>query len=122
MATYLASKREIHNLALVTPFDSIESVAQEQSPIYPMSLIIKDKYNSIDRVSKVKARTLILMAENDQVIKKEHTKNLVNKFPALQITLEVIKNENHNSISSNKLYHSLLKEYFNNANKTQEPI
>ncbi|MCD4667657.1 MAG: alpha/beta hydrolase [Sulfurimonas sp.] len=120
VATYLAAKRNIHKLALITPFDSMESVAQKQFPIYPMSLLLKDKYKSIDRVNKIKAKTLILMAQNDQVIKKEHTENLANKFPVSQITIEIIGNENHNSISSNKLYYTLLKKYFKNANKTQE--
>ena len=122
IATYLAAKRTTHKLALVTPFDSIESIVQKLFPIYPMSLLLKNKYKSIDRVNKIKSQTLILMAENDQVINKEHTENLANKFPVSQLTVEVIKNENHNSISSNKLYNILLKKYFKNTNKMQEPI
>ena len=120
IATYLASKREIDKLALITPFDSVQSVAQERFPIYPMSLLLKDKYKSIDRVNKIKAQTLILMAQNDQIIKKKHTENLVNKFPPLQITVKVIKNENHNSISNNELYYTFLKKYFKNTNKIYE--
>ena len=91
VATYLAAKRDIDKLALITPFDSIESVAQERLPVYPMSLLLRDKYKSIDRVHQIKAQTLILMAQNDQVIKKEHTENLSNKFPSSQITIQIIK-------------------------------
>ena len=120
IATYLASKRDIYKLALITPFDSIESVAQKRFPIYPMSIVLRDKYKSIDRVNNIKSQTLILMAQNDQIIKSEHTKNLANIFPVSQITLKVIKNENHNSISSNKLYYILLKKYFKNTNKSKE--
>ncbi len=112
VATYLATKREIRKLALITPFDSVQSVAQKRFPIYPMSLLLRDKYKSIDRVNQIKAQTLIIMAQNDQVIKKAHTENLVNKFPASQISVKVIKNENHNSISNNKSYYTLLKKYF----------
>ncbi len=117
IATYLAAKRDTYKLALITPFDSIESVAQELFPIYPMSLILRDKYRSIERVNQIKAQTLILMAQNDQVIKKEHTQRLANKFPVSQVTIEIIRNKNHNSISNNKLYYTLLKKYFKNTSK-----
>jgi esterase/lipase len=112
VATYLASKREIYKLALVTPFDSIESVAQEQFPFYPMSLLLRDKYKSIDRVDKIKAKTLIVLAENDMVVKKKHTENLADKFSSSQLIIKSIKNENHNSISTNKSYYTLLNRYF----------
>lgn len=115
VATYLASKRNINKLVLVTPFDSLQSVAQELFPIYPMSLLLQDKYKSIDRVGKIKANTLVLIAEKDQTIKRVHTENLVKKFPVSQITSKVIKNVGHNSISNNRLYYTLLKKYFLNA-------
>ncbi len=112
VATYLASKREISKLALITPFDSIESIAQEMFPIYPMSLLLRDKYKSIDRVNNITANTLILMAENDKTVTSQHTKNLANKFPASQVHVEIIRNEDHNSISNNTHYNSLLQSYF----------
>ncbi|MCD6173716.1 MAG: hypothetical protein J7J96_08015 [Sulfurimonas sp.] len=118
IATYLASKRIVEKLALITPFDSIQSVAQEKFLIYPMSLLLKDKYRSIDRVHKIKSKTLILMAQNDKIIKNNHSKNLANQFPTSQITIEIIENENHNSILNNKLYIQLLTKYFRNANKS----
>lgn len=111
IATFLASKREILKLVLITPFDSVLSVAQEKIPLYPMSLILRDKYNSIARVDSIDAQTLVLTAENDKIIGKKHSDNLVNKFPTSQVTIKVIKNENHNSISSNKNYYLYLKEF-----------
>jgi len=112
VATYLASKRKIDKLALITPFDSVENVAQKKFPIYPMSLLLKHKYKSIERVDKIKAQTLILMAENDQVVNNEHTENLASKFPVSQLNMQVIKGEGHVSISNNRLYYALLKDYF----------
>ncbi|MFT5660693.1 MAG: esterase/lipase [Sulfurimonas sp.] len=111
VATFLASKREILKLVLITPFDSVLSVAQEKIPFYPMSLILSDKYDSIARVDSIDAQTLVLTAENDKIIGKKHSDKLVNKFPTSQVTIKVIKNENHNSISSDKNYYLYLKEF-----------
>jgi uncharacterized protein len=112
VATFLASKRDIDKLVLVTPFDSVENIAQKQIPIYPISLILRNKFDSASRVNDIKAPTLILIAQNDKIIKREHTKNLINKFPPSQITVKIIENENHNSILYSEKYYILLKKFF----------
>lgn len=111
VATFLASKREVNRLVLVTPFDSAKNIAQKKIPYFPMSLIMRDKYDSIARVDSIKAQTLILAAQNDRVIGEEHTQNLASKFPTSQVTMKVIEDEGHNSISNNKMYYKILKEF-----------
>jgi pimeloyl-ACP methyl ester carboxylesterase len=111
VATLLASKRNIDKLILITPFDSIENVAQKLYLIYPMSLLLKDKYDSVGRISSITAKTLVIAAEKDQIIDAEHTKRLVNAFPALQITYEVLENTDHNTVSNSEKYYVLLKEH-----------
>lgn len=111
VASLLASKRNIDKLILITPFDSIENVAQKLYSIYPMSLLLKDKYDSVGRISSIRAKTLVIAAENDQVIAAEHTKRLVNTFPAKQVTFEVIKNTDHNTVSNSEKFYILLKEH-----------
>ena len=111
VASLVASKRNIDKLILITPFDSVENVAQKLFYIYPMFLLLKDKYDSFSRVSLIKAKTLVIAAENDQVIDKKHTKRLVDAFPPVQIRVEVIKNTDHNTISNSEKYYILLEEF-----------
>ena len=112
IATYLASKRDVLKLALITPFDSIQNVAQGRYPMYPMSFLLKDKYNSLKNVPKIKAQTLILIAQNDKIIKRKQSLNLAKAFLSSQLTLHIIKNTNHNTISNNSLYYTYLKNHF----------
>ena len=58
VATLIASKRDVKKLALITPYDSIQSLAQESFPIFPMFILLRDKYNSVDRAKSIKATTL----------------------------------------------------------------
>ncbi|MFV1984045.1 MAG: alpha/beta hydrolase [Thiohalomonadales bacterium] len=111
VATFLASKRKIKKLVLVTPFDSIQNVAQEKFPIYPMSILLKDKYNSLARVNSITAETLIIAAENDHIIGRNHTDRLVTGFPSSQLTFEVIQGKGHNTISDSKKYYRLLSDF-----------
>lgn len=111
IATLVASKRGVKKLALITPYDSIESLAQKSFPIFPMSILLKDKYNSIGRVNLIKAQTLLLVAENDAVIRKSHSDNLSWAFKANHSTMVVIKNTGHNTISNSKEYAHLLSDF-----------
>ncbi len=46
VATFLAANNKIDKLILVTPYDSIQNIAQCRFPIYPMAILLKDKYDS----------------------------------------------------------------------------
>ena len=111
VVTFLASERDVGKLVLITPFDSIKNVAQKKFWMYPMSLLLKDKFDSIGRVERVKAQTLVIAAENDEIIGRRHTENLIRAFPAAQIKVEIIKNAGHNTLSADKRYSLLLREF-----------
>ncbi len=114
VATYLASQRPISKLMLATPFDSLQSIAQAQFWIYPSSIILQDKYRSIDRVKDIDSKTLILIAENDHIVPYKNSINLVNSFPEKQVDVKIIKNRGHNDISNSIEYMNALNSFFKN--------
>ena len=111
IATYVASKREISKLVLITPYDSIVSVAQSRFPIYPAKLLLKEEYNSLSRVKEIEAKTLIIMAELDSVIPQKHTEKLVDGFMSKQVDVIVIKNRGHIDISSDTKYYKSVQDF-----------
>lgn len=112
IATYLASQREISKLVLATPFDSLQNIAQSRFWIYPSSIILKDKYRSIDRVKNIDVQTLILIAGNDQIIPYQNSVNLSEAFPEEQISVKIIKNRGHNDISTSVEYMNAINSFF----------
>ena len=114
VATYLASKRPVKKMALISPFDSITSIAQNNFMIFPMFLMLLDKYDSISRVKNIKAETIVLLAENDEVIPRINSQRLNDEFPAEKLTVKIIADSRHNDISEKAEYYQYLKDYFNN--------
>lgn len=112
VATYVASERAVKKLVLVTPFDSIQSVAQMRFPLYPMSILLKDKYNSSGRASKIDSDVLIIVAENDQVIGRSHTENLMKSFINSSPSVEIIEGSGHNDISQYSKYYRTIRNFF----------
>lgn len=112
IAVYLASQREVEKLVLITPFESLQSVAQEIYPIFPMSLILKDRYRSMEYAEKVSAKKiLMLIAGEDRIIPPEHAYRLAKSFAHKELTIEVIEEKGHNTISSDQRYYTLLKDF-----------
>ena len=111
VATFVASKREVEKLVLITPFDSIQHIAQASYPLYPMSLMLKDKHDSIGRVASIKAKTLLLVAENDELITRNMSDALFKRFPASQVRQVIIKNTGHNTISMGDGYYRVLSDF-----------
>lgn len=111
VTTYLAATRAVTKSVLITPYDSIQHLVQDMYPIYPMSILLLDKYRSIDRVDQISAPTLILIAELDEVIPAKHSNLLIEKFPEARLRVEIIEGVGHNDIGRNARYFSLLKEF-----------
>ncbi len=111
IATYVAAQREVSKLALITPYDSIVSVAEGLYPLYPVGFLVEDKYDSVSRVKEIKAKTLIVIAENDKVIPRENTDVLIEAFDAKQLEVIVIKNRGHIDISSDERYYKIMQDF-----------
>jgi uncharacterized protein len=110
VATYLASKRRVEKLLLVTPYDSIVNVAQDKYPIFPVNLLVKDRYESWRRASDIHADVLVLIAEKDQVIPRSYTDNLLAHFKSRPKVI-VFDEAGHNSISDSEKYDQVLSEF-----------
>jgi esterase/lipase len=111
IATYVASKREVSKLALITPFDSIVNVANGRYPIYPVSFLLHDKYDSKSRVKNIRAKTFIVIAEDDSVILRERTQKLIDAFDPAQLEVTIIKNRGHIDISSDAKYYKIMQDF-----------
>ena len=92
----------------MTPYDSIENVAKKKFPIFPVSLILQDKFDSASRVPNINAKTIAIEAENDEVIPRANSDALIARFPADQIVVKVVDGTNHNSIGTSQVYFDLV--------------
>jgi pimeloyl-ACP methyl ester carboxylesterase len=58
----------VRGALLITPFDSLTSVAKKHYPWLPVSLILKDRYDSSRALQNVRIPIAILTAERDHII------------------------------------------------------
>jgi len=63
-------------LILVSPYDSIESVAEGVYPYLPISLMLRHRFDSLSRAPGITAPLLCLVASDDRVIPRLHSERL----------------------------------------------
>ena len=76
VAVHLAAERPVAGVILVSPYDSIESVAKGVYPFLPIGLMLKHRFDSLSRAPQLKAPLLCLVASDDRVIPRSHSERL----------------------------------------------
>ena len=109
VAVQLASVRPAERLVLVTPYDSLQELAARQFPYLPVRWLLRDKFESGKYAAKITAPTLLIAAENDEVIPRSSTDALQARFAAGVASLHVVPATDHNTISSSPEYTALLR-------------
>jgi pimeloyl-ACP methyl ester carboxylesterase len=109
IAIQVASQRPVAKLVLVTPYDSLQDLAAGQFPLFPVRWLLQDKYESWRYAPRVKAPTLILAAGRDEIIPASSTQLLLSRFANGIASMKVVDGADHNSISENPAYPSLLR-------------
>lgn len=111
VAIHLASLRPASRLVLVTPYNSIQDLAAQRYPYFPVRLLMQDKFESWKYAPKIGVPTLVLVAEHDQLVPRDSTDLLVTHFRDGIATAVVIPGTRHNSISESAEYIALLKNW-----------
>ncbi|MBX2882579.1 MAG: alpha/beta hydrolase [Granulosicoccus sp.] len=111
VATYIASHHPVKKLVLVTPYDSIANIAADLYPIFPVRFLLKDRFDSVNRVNSINAQTLIMLAEYDETIPSANSAQLIAAFPESQVSVTTILGANHNSLSDDLHYRATLAKF-----------
>ncbi|MAH84910.1 MAG: hypothetical protein CBB68_11525 [Rhodospirillaceae bacterium TMED8] len=84
-------------VVLEAPFTSMGDAAQEHYPFIPAKLLVRDKYNSIDKIAQLGAPLMIVHGTSDQVVPIHHGQTL---FTAAQEPkyFEAINDASHNNL------------------------
>jgi len=99
VAVYLAGQRPACALILVTPYDSITSVAQGRYPFLWVRLITKNPFDSLALAPRLHLPLLLLIADQDRTIPPSHARRLAKRYGG-PVTLRIIAGAGHNDIFS----------------------
>ncbi len=115
VASYLHKVKKCDKLILITPFDSLETIAKIYFPLYPAKLLLKHKFRVVEYLKNSQIPILVLLAEKDEIIPEASTKNLLKQLETMQNKeIFIIPYTSHNTISDSPLYWKYLLQFLKN--------
>jgi uncharacterized protein len=108
VAVWIASKRPIARLVLVTPFDSLADPAAEQYRFLPVRWLLRDRFESWRYAPMVTAPTRIIVAGDDELVPRSSSDRLRTRFREGLATYLVVPGFGHNTIQDCPGYWALL--------------
>ena len=98
VAAAVASKASvpIAGIILITPWDTLAAVAKSLFPFLPVTMLLTDKYDSVENLKSFKRNISLIGAERDEILPIIHAHNLYNSLPESNKRMWVIKGAGHN--------------------------
>ena len=110
VAVHLAARRPVQGVILVSPYDSIESVAQGVYPFLPIRLMLKHRFDSLSLAPAIKVPLLCLVASADRVIPRPHSERLYAAWGGAKNWLE-IRPADHDSLAGEPGYRQAIAAF-----------
>ena len=79
VAVDLASKNNFAGIILESPFTSMIKLAKKYYPYLPVTILLKDKYESENKLKKINAPILIMHGKKDTIVPFEMGEEMFNK-------------------------------------------
>jgi len=68
VATEIAQKKNFAGVILESPFTSMVAAGKSKYPIFPIKLLLKDKYESDKKIKNIMSPILVMHGEADQIV------------------------------------------------------
>jgi hypothetical protein len=81
VATEMAARGHGRALVLLAPYTTIPAVAQHHSPLFPMSLLMRDKFDTISKAPKITLPVLVAHGDRDEVVPFDMGETVAHAFP-----------------------------------------
>ena len=76
IAVELGRKYEFASIILEASFTSVADIAQQRYRIFPTKFLIKDKFNNLEKINKLKSPLLIISGKKDEIVPHIHSQIL----------------------------------------------
>ena len=79
IAVELGRKYDFTPIVLEALFTSVADIAKQLYKIFPTKFLIKDKFNNLEKINKLKSPLLIISGKKDEIVPHIHSQKLFNE-------------------------------------------
>ena len=110
VAVALAARKPVHALILVSPFDSLRSIAKKTYPFVPVEPLLRHPFDSIALAPHIDAPLLVIAGDRDTLVPAAHSRRLADAW-AGPVRFESLPGAGHNDIHFAPRYWEAIREF-----------
>ena len=114
-AAAVAAARKPARLVLITPFDSMLGTVRDLLPWLPVSLLLKDRYDSAARLQRYAGPILVLRAAEDDLVRPARTDALLASLKGKAVESLTLPDSNHYDILQARGLWPAIREFVSGA-------
>jgi uncharacterized protein len=119
IAADLAGKVEVGGLILEEAFTSITDVGQKMFPFFPVRWLVRNKYDTLSKLPRIKVPLLILHSREDEIFDMRHPQRLLAAANAPKQLVELHGHHNDAFLVSEPVYREALQKFFSTLSQPQ---
>ncbi len=112
VAVDLASRHPVGGLVMESAFSSAVEVGQEMFPFLPARLLVRNRYESVNKIGRVGVPVLILHSRDDELFKWHHPQQLYEAAHEPKRLVELRGGHNDAFLVSGQVYAAALSAFF----------
>ena len=110
VASYVASQRPVSQLVLIAPFDSLTAVAQVHYPVLPVRWIMRDRFDSIERLRGYEGEVMVIRAALGTIVPPANPIRLIAALGKPPKVVDLPR-AGHNTISGDPVFEQALADF-----------
>ncbi|HUM94639.1 MAG TPA: alpha/beta hydrolase [Candidatus Competibacter sp.] len=110
VASYLASRRPVAGVLLITPFDSITEIARNFYPFLPVRWALGDLYDSAALAPAIDAPLRMIVAGRDEIIPGRNSQRLFEAWRGPKVQT-IIADAGHNDLQRYREYWQAIQDF-----------
>jgi len=111
LAVHVAANRDVAAAILVSPFDSLLSVAQNHFPFLPVQWLLHDKWDVLDDAGRADVPALFVAADQDEVVPMQRSRALYDAWKNTDKKFVEVPLAGHNDMEQFSRYKQAMAEY-----------
>lgn len=112
-ATYHAQQGGVDDLVLISPFTSLDAVAQLHYKVYPASLLVKDHFDNVEQLNDYGDAVTIIHGARDKIVPQKLGSALYEGLQTPYKEFVSIRDGDHNNLMEIEEFRTVLRDHIN---------
>jgi hypothetical protein len=111
VAIELASRLPVGAVIFESSFTSVADMARRMFPFLPVGLLVRQRYDSLSRIARVKAPVLVMHSPQDDIVPYEQGRLLFEAAPQPKAFAELRGDHNNGFLESGAAYSEAIRDF-----------